>query len=90
MKRQLLAILLSAFALGLFTPTAHAGAIRAAGKGIAKGSSVVAKTAASGGEAVADGVGTAGKTTGGAVSTAVTAVGHGAKTVGEKVWKVIW
>lgn len=101
MRLKLLIFSLGLMVMSLSAQIARAGAIRYAGKEIAKGTSGIAATAATGGEAVAGGVATVGKVTGGAVKTGGTAtvrgmeatpgvVAHGTKTVAKKIWKAVW
>jgi len=84
-----------------FAPAAQAGAIRAAGSRIAKGTAVVTHTAASGTEAVADSASTAAHVTGSAVKSGASTgwdgvkaapgvVAHGTARAGKAVWHRIW
>ncbi len=100
-RLRILVIVLSVCGLTWLAQDAQAGAIRTAGKGIAKGSTQVASAAASGGQAAASGVAAAGVATGSAVKTGAVGVakgakatpvlvGHGAKVAGKKIAKAIW
>ena len=82
-------------------PAAQAGVLREAGSGIAKGTVVVAQTAASGTEVVADGATTAASATGSAVKSgastawdgakaAPSVVAHGTTRAAKAVWHFIW
>jgi hypothetical protein len=84
-----------------FAPAAQAGAIRAAGSGIVKGTAVVAQTAASGTAAVADRASTAASVTGSAVKSGASTgwdsvkaapgvVAHGTARASKAVWHLVW
>lgn len=101
MRIKISVIGLTVFALMWLGQDTQAGAIRTAGKGIAKGSTQVASAAATGGQAAAGGVAAAGVATGSAVKTGAVGVakgakatpvlaGHGAKVLGKKIVKTIW
>ncbi len=102
MRLRLMILGICAAAFLSFAPTAQAGGvIRTAGSGIAKGSAVVAHTAASGTEAVADGASTAASATGSAVKSGASTgwdgvkaapgvVAHGTARAGKAVWHVVW
>ena len=101
MRTRILAALFGALVLSWAAQDAQAGAIRYAGKQIAKGSVVVAQTTADAAQATGSGVATVGKATGGAAKTGVMAVGsgakatpslvgRGAKAVGKGIAKAIW
>jgi hypothetical protein len=85
MRLRLLAVLAVALATAAMTPQAQAGAIRYAGKQVAKGTTAVASAAASGGSTVAGGVETAGKSTGNFVVKGADATADGATAVGKGV-----
>ena len=101
MRLKLFVLGLSALTLLWFVPSASAGVIREAGKGIGKGSVAVAQTTASAAGTAADGVATVGKETPGAVKSGSANVAKGAaavanagyqgtKAAAKKVWHVLW
>lgn len=85
MRYRVFAAIAVAAGLALWAPGVQAGAVRYAGKEIAKGSTAVASAAASGGATVAGGVASAGHSTKGAMSGPASAVGNGATTVAKGV-----
>ena len=85
MNMKVFVILFAAAVLLLFTPQAQAGAIRYAGRQIAKGTTAVTSAAASGGATVAGGVAAAGKTTGGVIAKGAGATAEGTVAVGHGV-----
>jgi hypothetical protein len=101
MKLRLMILGIFAAAVISLAPTAQAGVFRTAGSGIAKGTAVVAHTAASGTEAVADGASTAASATGSAVKSGASTgwdgvkaapgvVAHGTARAGKAVWHLVW
>jgi hypothetical protein len=101
MRLRLMILGLCAASFLCFAPVAQAGVIRDAGSGIAKGTAIVAHTAANGTHAVADGATTAASATGGAVKSGASTtwdgikatpsvVAHGTASAGKAIWHVIW
>jgi hypothetical protein len=101
MRLKLFTLGLSALALLWFVPSASAGVIREAGKGIGKGSVAVAQTTASAAGTAADRAATVGKETPEAVRSGSTNVAkgaaaatragyHGTTAAAKKVWHVVW
>jgi len=99
-----LRILVTLLVVGLFSGAAseaQAGAIRFAGKKIARGTAAVAGVTADGAQAAGGGMAVAGKASGGALKAGAVGVGkgvaatpgltaRGAKALGKGVSKVIW
>jgi hypothetical protein len=101
MRLRLMILGICAAAFLSFAPVAQAGVMRTAGSGIAKGTVVVAHTAASGTEAVADGASTAASATGSVVKSGASTtwegakaapgvVAHGSARAGKAIWHVVW
>ncbi len=102
MKTRLMILGLFVVSFLTLAPAAQAaGVLRDAGSGIAKGTTVVAQTAASGTQAVANGATTAASATSDAVKSgasttwdgvkaAPAAVAHGTTHVAKAAWHVIW
>jgi len=101
MKSKVLLLVMSGLTLAWGAGVAQAGVLRAAAKGIGKGSETVVKSTPDAVSDAADGVATAGKATGSAVKTGATAtckgaaaapgiVARGAAGGAKAVWKAIW
>jgi len=87
MRLRIVAFCLSALSLLWATQNAHAGAIRSAGKGLGKGSVLVAHGTADAAGAAAGAAASAGKATGGVVGAGTVGVVKGAAATPGLAWR---